>query len=587
MIQIYGDNKAELYYKNNYGGKRKVDEDYNNESMSSNKIKETFNNIFSDSIKEKIGKNSLTQSEIKNDINSTLLLEEIAQKWRLSNNGSPRFIQDVSSYSFKSIAKASRQDSLINDILCNLDKNIIESSINGRIIDKLHKNKRLNDNFSTTDKTKAEETSTKKSNSITKQVTNEIISTIFQNSGKQTRTTDIMKKQIYLLKMNKIKNYKEVNLNVKDDNVIIMKMNQEEKKNVSSNKHHISSSILNDNLKSPKSNPKSKGISTTGIKKKLSDNDVIKNIKSPTHVKNIAFKPSRINEYKNFRIIKPNNLEYQSKNLISKEMKKNNTNQSGSNNVYSANSLTPSLNQISCSIPNINDIIIQKEKFLSNNIPDVKKLRNKAEVKLDSNSKVNFTGRDKISIKKATINEKFDNKSNIMDTSLINKSMSNSKNIAKNINISRNFIKDENVKKVTLSLYTKNKDLITNNSKSPSSAKHEKINSFSKELKCSSFFNFNNLNVKSPENKIKSFNKDNAMSNYVNFHIKHNSRNKTEKLKKQSSKVYQTLQNLDKMTYQINLNLNDTPKNKSISKIYGSCANFDLKPQPRKLKIYF
>ena len=95
------------------------------------------------------------------------------------------------------------------------------------------------------------------------------------------------------------------------------------------------------------------------------------------------------------------------------------------------------------------------------------------------------------------------------------------------------------------------------------------------------------MNVKSPENKIKSFNKDNAMSNYVNFHIKHNSRNKTEKLKKQSSKVYQTLQNLDKMTYQINLNLNDTPKNKSISKIYGSCANFDLKPQPRKLKIYF
>ena len=174
LIQVYGDNKAELYYKNNYGGgKKKNDDDVNNESDSclNNLNPKDENNIFSDTVKFKISKNSLTQTAIYNDNNDTTLnLNEDLHKKIKGQNKPIQGIEDLSHFSSKSLGKANKDDSLINELLKNLDKNTIESSINERIIDKIQKNKRISNNFSTTDKTK--EDKTKKSSSITKHVVN-------------------------------------------------------------------------------------------------------------------------------------------------------------------------------------------------------------------------------------------------------------------------------------------------------------------------------------------------------------------------------------------------------------------------------
>lgn len=79
IIQGYGDQKAEMYYNKNYGGKQshnvKGNNSINNVDKRKNKNKNRNNNncsvlktIFNTTVKENIDRNSLTQSTIKNDL---------------------------------------------------------------------------------------------------------------------------------------------------------------------------------------------------------------------------------------------------------------------------------------------------------------------------------------------------------------------------------------------------------------------------------------------------------------------------------------------------------------------------------------
>jgi hypothetical protein len=180
LIQVYGDNKAEFYYKNNYG-ERKINKEKTNKSISlDNTIKKDIisKNIFSDTIKQIINRNSLTQSQINNEAISSFNnnIYDETKTIRKSYFNSNSINHDVSTFSFKSNFKTKRDDSLIYDLINNLGKNTIDGSFNQRIINKVQKNKRIYD-ISITDMTKAEENAIIISSSRNK---NKQISTINQ-----------------------------------------------------------------------------------------------------------------------------------------------------------------------------------------------------------------------------------------------------------------------------------------------------------------------------------------------------------------------------------------------------------------------
>jgi hypothetical protein len=76
IIQSYGDFKAEIYYNNNYGGKKK-DKD--------KLLDEGIRNIFNTTVKENIDRNSLTQTTIQAD--NTIFESEMNYKPILNNFG--------------------------------------------------------------------------------------------------------------------------------------------------------------------------------------------------------------------------------------------------------------------------------------------------------------------------------------------------------------------------------------------------------------------------------------------------------------------------------------------------------------------
>ena len=172
-MQNYGDNKAELYYKNNYGAKNKKSKNSEQNSSMLNASQDApatnAKSLFSSTIRSHINNNSITQSILQED---SAIYKDFYDKKREGWNNTERVdgltqLIDASKFSLKSglVTCRSREDSVINKILYNLEGNILRTSINERIIDKLHKNiKKTAKNFSTTDKTKPEENNNVNSN---------------------------------------------------------------------------------------------------------------------------------------------------------------------------------------------------------------------------------------------------------------------------------------------------------------------------------------------------------------------------------------------------------------------------------------
>jgi len=572
LIQIYGDNKAELYYKNNYGGSKKKSEeevkDYSKSLIDETEANKN-RNIFSDSIKNKISHNSITQTAIHYGNNSTLYLDEEIKNNKTNKNYSPRF-HDISRFTCNSIIKTHREDSIINDLVTNLDKNTIETSINDRIIDKLQKNKRIYNNPSTTDKTKDDKT--KKSSSIIRQYINEPKNEATYVYSSTRSNNDQLQVNPFKSNHNKqhskdiIESSKNLNRNM---------IRNESTRNIAASKGLILSSILNKNLKSPQLFSNVKNLS---IKHKVIDNDVNNNLKSPTSIMNKYLNmQTRLTEYKNFKVSKPKTLELQSKKLISNELRKSNTNQSNSNNVYSAKCVTPSLNivgNLSNNTPNVNDLVL-KEKGLSSKTISENKTRNKQENKLDNYLMTEVIREEKPPTSKKPKVERLHTKSFSKD-SFYNKTVSSIKYSSQNLNKPKTNV-DEKVKKVTLSLYNKKQITDIYNSKSPSFLEFDKYNN-SKDSK--SNFNLHISRIKSPKEKVsesknKSYTKEQLVSQFklgnnptvLSFH----SRNKTENFQTVS---YQTLQNLEKMKTPKKMMMSKINISKNtVDKIFGSCLN--------------
>jgi hypothetical protein len=83
IIQSYGDFKAELYYNNNYGGKKR-----DKEKTADDNIR----NIFNTTVKENIDRNSLTKSEIRAD--TSIFETEMNYKPTLNNFGLKNYYAD-------------------------------------------------------------------------------------------------------------------------------------------------------------------------------------------------------------------------------------------------------------------------------------------------------------------------------------------------------------------------------------------------------------------------------------------------------------------------------------------------------------
>jgi hypothetical protein len=148
IIQSFGDNKAEIYYKNNYGDKKKKQKQEHairslNNSDDSNESKGAVSMLFDTTVRGIIDKNIITQATVKTQNNT---------------NTSSNFIINDSNYlnySIKSdlLTKRSKDESLMN-ILSNLGEEV-NFEINERFKGKLIKSKRvlIGKNVSSSDKT--------------------------------------------------------------------------------------------------------------------------------------------------------------------------------------------------------------------------------------------------------------------------------------------------------------------------------------------------------------------------------------------------------------------------------------------------
>ena len=110
IIHGYGDCKAELYYKNNYGEKGKRPNKLLNKMSEKEKL-------FSTTVKENIDNDSLTKTEI--NINQSGIVKET--KGNIDELG----INEVSQFSSKSglATRRSKEDSFISNLLTNLNTN--------------------------------------------------------------------------------------------------------------------------------------------------------------------------------------------------------------------------------------------------------------------------------------------------------------------------------------------------------------------------------------------------------------------------------------------------------------------------------
>ena len=375
-----------------------------------------------------------------------------------------------------------------------------------------------------------------------------------------------------------------------NDEISSMKKAAVETKVSLSKQNQKVSIILNEKVRSPgKSNSKPKVNSIySEVKKKLTTDDVKKNILSPSDLtKNYSIKHSTIDEYKKIRFAQPNNLKNKSKELHSKENKNITINQT-------EKSLTPIKNKVNSKMPDLYESKTPKKKvFNYHNFPITEKISNKADIKFDtiSNDNDNVNGRNKILVTKASLIGKLEKDSYLKENFLNNKP--NLKKKSQKINLCKNLIKNKNVKKVTISQYSKRP---INFSKSPSKNDFDKYSSFfNKDSK-------NKMNLKVTYSKIPLSSKP-SCEVYKNKDLKENlqlskvslfnnekqialySRNKTDGFQKKSSKVFQTLQQINNPKYQVNLNNFKEKNNKFMTKykIFSTLINLDINNKGNKL----
>ena len=263
--------KAELFYKNNYNQKNNCDTNHN--ALVSEHNKNNQDNIkimFNASIRENIDKTYITRTTIHdeeekaNSIVFTHKNEKDNFNFNCREEISSRLYLVENTVKSGLITKRSRDSSIAN-ILNNLDENF--NNINDRIIDKIHKNKKIiGHNFSTTDKTKGDENITKMKLSQCKDeilLNNDQIRAIAQNKSSNCYFNNPTKSITQSFKQSANSEY-----NVTIKNNIIQQKNK------------------------------------MNIKLKYKDVKEMVTEKSPLHDKNNNFKVSRINEYNDINLKK-------------------------------------------------------------------------------------------------------------------------------------------------------------------------------------------------------------------------------------------------------------------------------------------
>jgi hypothetical protein len=148
--------RAEVFYKNNYCQKG-INENDNNEGVVNTNFsafnQENIRTLFNTTLRENIEKTFITRTvqEEKNNV-----IVETQEKESFTYNSHTGQINTSFNNKKSGLFTKRSHDNSIQNILYNLDENF--NNINERIIDKIQKSKKIvRNNYSTTDKTKADE----------------------------------------------------------------------------------------------------------------------------------------------------------------------------------------------------------------------------------------------------------------------------------------------------------------------------------------------------------------------------------------------------------------------------------------------
>ena len=372
IIQGYGDCKAELYYKNNYGEKGG-----NSAKPSSQKDINNKDKLFSTTIKENIENESFT----KTDIN----MEQSVVINKMKVDESHLVLNDLSQLSSKSglITRRSKEDSFISNLLTNLNTNKVN---HGDIfnVDQMTRNKpkiihQLNSNFDKfkLDKKKKETMPVNKDYNL-----NQIEKLIKEIETKAQKIDNIKGKNDVIQNHSSNFNTGKVNVNIASNRLISSSIPNDEKRSV---KNTI-------NLAKKDYFPEKK-LSVDKNEQIDTKNDVNKNLiftnnqlESPNSKSPITSNSTRLNEFNNYKIAKPKesinsmNTVNQQKNIYSTDNLYSGINNKSNNGVNNNN---PSSNKI------INNYINLKQTKVGTN-PNENKPKKIKSIDLTGNPSTNL-----------------------------------------------------------------------------------------------------------------------------------------------------------------------------------------------------
>ena len=416
LIQVYGENKGELYYKINYASK-KIGTNSNIDTtkiilnnVNFNDKNDDLKRMFNTTINDKINNNSVTKI---ND--STLILHNSSLNYKVSTRDSPNFMNDISSLALDSDVKTYRSNEA--SVRCNIDislkMNVLEISIEEKIIEKILKSKKLSQIFLKNDEIKEKKEKknileNKKKDAVLKYKKCETMPSIVQiiimkNNFKTIDNLNEHKNLLKKYKKSKEKIIKQKYKTSKNDEINFLTIIKDKIKIKKLGEIKISTLIKNDNLKSPKI-LSSKIKIDTNFKESV-DKIVKLNLKSPKNIINNQLRLIKIRDYKINKIEKPTNLELKPKNILSKIFKDRNQNEN--RNIY-----LPTTPNILCkNISDFQNNFFENEKvkeknliFKNKNYVCGKTRNNNADLNFKSNSNNNSS---KMSI--------FENKTSIFE----------------------------------------------------------------------------------------------------------------------------------------------------------------------------